>query len=179
MSKSPVLIKFNGPEQFHRYYIPAHLTEHIDYITPGLKLTPVVKRTVQEKRIVQAANKSKNVPKKVSALVHDFYYKSPLAGMLPDALQGCGVNITVACWRALYGIPGALPKSSEGNSLGLFEQGDYFAESDIDEYLAEFASHVPQGTYPISATIDGADYSELANNTDLVGGEANIDIDIA
>jgi len=86
---------------------------------------------------------------------------------------------TVACWKALYGIPDVLPKATKGNSLGLFEQGDYFAESDIDLYMAEFASYVPEGTYPISAVIDGADYSEPSNNTDLVGGEANIDIDIA
>jgi len=35
------------------------------------------------------------------------------------------------------------------------------------------------GTYPIPALIDGANFSEPASNTVLVGGEANIDIDIA
>jgi tripeptidyl-peptidase-1 len=123
------------------------------------------------------SNKVKNGPKKFTG--HDFDYKCPAAKTLPAALQGCGVNITVACWKALYGIPDVLPKATKGNSLGLFEQGDYFAESDIDLYMAEFASYVPEGTYPISAVIDGADYSEPSNNTDLVGGEANIDIDIA
>jgi hypothetical protein len=36
-----------------------------------------------------------------------------------------------------------------------------------------------KGTYPIPALIDGANFSEPASNTVLVGGEANIDIDIA
>lgn len=159
------------------YHVPEHLSSHIDYITPGLKLTPVVKRTVKNKRSTQVSKKLKNGPKKASN--HNYDYKCPAATKLPVDLQGCGVNITVACWKALYGIPDKLPKATKSDSLGLFEQGDYFAESDIDKYLAEFAPYVPQGTYPLSATIDGADFSEPANNTDLVGGEANIDIDIA
>lgn len=136
-----------------------------------------MKRTVKNKRSTQVSKKLKNGPKKASN--HNYDYKCPAATKLPVDLQGCGVNITVACWKALYGIPDKLPKATKSDSLGLFEQGDYFAESDIDKYLAEFAPYVPQGTYPLSATIDGADFSEPANNTDLVGGEANIDIDIA
>jgi len=71
------------------------------------------------------------------------------------------------------------PPSTPANSLGLFEQGDYFAISDVQSYLTEFAPYVPLDHLPIPALIDGAAYSEPANNTDLVGGEANLDIDIA
>ena len=98
---------------------------------------------------------------------------------MPEDVQGCGVNITPPCWRALYGIPAVLPKATPGNSLGLFEQGDYFAESDLKSYLEMFDPEIPANTLPIPALIDGADFSEPANNTVLVGGEADIDIDIA
>lgn len=68
--------------------------------------------------------------------------------------------------------------NSSGNSLGLYEQGDYFAKSDLDLFYAEYAPWVPQGTYPIPALIDGANFSVPAYSA-LNGGESNIDIDMA
>ena len=100
------------------------------------------------------------------------------AGSLPPDLQGCGQNMTPTCYRAMYQIPSNV-KAVPGNSLGLYEQGDYFAESDIDSFFASFAPWVPQGTFPIPALIDGAEYSVPADDTTLDGGEADIDIDIA
>ncbi len=77
----------------------------------------------------------------------------------------------------MYHIPNAT-LASPGNSLGLYEQGDYFNEQDIDLFLAEYAPYVPQGTYPIPALIDGANYS-VPSYSPLNGGEADIDIDMA
>lgn len=77
----------------------------------------------------------------------------------------------------MYKIPTATMNSS-GNSLGLYEQGDYFAKSDLDLFYAEYAPWVPQGTYPIPALIDGANFSVPAYSA-LNGGESNIDIDMA
>lgn len=51
--------------------------------------------------------------------------------------------------------------------------------SDVQSYLKLFAPHIPIDHLPIPALIDGAEYSAPANNTLLVGGEADIDIDIA
>jgi tripeptidyl-peptidase-1 len=69
-------------------------------------------------------------------------------------------------------------KAAAGNSLGLYEQGDYFAKSDLDLFYKEYSPNVPQGTYPIPALIDGANYSVPASST-LNGGESDIDIDMA
>lgn len=145
-----------------------------------MKLAPVVKRSIPHKRstlINRSAADKKHRPKKIHD--HDFKYKCPAAEHLPTDVQACGVNITYACWKALYKLPDVIPELTAGNSLGLFEQGDYFAEADVDLYFKEFAPFVPQGTYPIPALIDGADFSEPQSNTALVGGEADIDIDIA
>jgi len=135
---------------FIRYHVPEHLQSHIDYITPGLKLTPVVKRTVKHKRSTELAPgnlQRKNGPKKGGD--RDWHYTCPAADNLPADVQGCGVNITYACWKALYKLPDVIPTLTKGNSLGLFEQGDYFAESDVDSYWAEFSPFVPQGKPPV------------------------------
>jgi tripeptidyl-peptidase-1 len=152
--------------------VPEHLQSHIDYITPGIKLTPVVKRTVKTKR---------GTPYAVKAPIHvevteDSQAITAADTSLPAALQGCSTNITPACIKALYGIPNAT-LATPGNSLGLYQQGSYFAESDIDAYFKAYAPYVPQGTYPINASIDGASYS-VDPASELNSGEANIDIDM-
>lgn len=109
----------------------------------------------------------------------NWHFKPPGAGQLPEDLQGCGLNITPPCIKALYSIPNVYNKPAvPGNSLGLYEQGDYFSKSDIDMFLAQYAPYVPQGTYPIPALIDGAEFGVPANSS-LNGGESDIDIDMA
>lgn len=103
--------------------------------------------------------------------------KPPAAKGLPADLQDCGSAITPPCVKALYGIPNAT-KATPGNTLGLYEQGDYFSTTDMDGYYAAVAPWVPQGTYPIPALIDGANYSAPFYSS-LVGGEADLDIQIA
>lgn len=85
--------------------------------------------------------------------------------------------MTPACIKALYKIPDAT-KAKKGNSLGLYEQGDYFAKSDLDLYYKDYAPWIPQGTYPIPALIDGANFS-VPDYSPLNTGESDIDIDMA
>jgi tripeptidyl-peptidase-1 len=154
-----------------RYHVPEHLQPHINYITPSIKLTPVVKRTVMAKR---------GTPYAVKAPIHveneESQTISAAAAALPPALQNCSTNITPACIKALYVIPDA-PAAVPGNSVRLYQQGSYFAKEDIDAYMAKYAHYVPQGTYPINASIDGASYS-VPPASALNTGEANIDIDM-
>jgi tripeptidyl-peptidase-1 len=80
------------------------------------------------------------------------------------------------CIKALYSIPDAT-KATKGNTLGLYQQGSYFAKSDVDLFYKAYAPNVPQGTYPINASIDGASYSVPASS-ELNSGEALIDIEM-
>ena len=129
--------------------------------------------------------KKSSLAKRVSHLAHskeaDTVAEAKIipaeAMSLPSDLQSCGSQMTPACIKALYRIPDAT-KASKGNSLGLYEQGDYFAKSDIDLFYKDYAPHIPQGTYPIPALIDGANFSVPAYSA-LNGGESNIDIDMA
>ena len=168
----------------YRYHVPEHLAPHIDYITPGIKLTPVVKRTVE--RTVETREKPKpNGP--ILVRPHQsphtpggfpWGFKPPGAGTLPADLQGCGVNMTVACYKALYSIPDPPSKVDADNSLGLYEQGDYFSKEDLDLYYKAYAPWIPEGTYPIPALIDGANFSVPVDDTFLNTGESDIDMQI-
>lgn len=174
-SEALVLFKRGCQTNDCRYHVPQHLQQHIDYITPGVKLTPVLKKHTKAKRASQLGRVKSN---EKAVLSKGNQYDIPAkAHSLPADLQGCGYNMTPTCIKALYDIPDPT-KSAKGNSLGLYEQGDYFAKSDIDLFYKEYAPWVPQGTYPIPAMIDGAQYSVPANSS-LNTGESDIDIDMA
>lgn len=167
-----------------RYHVPEHLAPHIDYVTPGIKLTPVVKKRVErtiEKRSTSNPKRPGNVKPHQSPYTPGGFpwgYKPPGSGSLPVDLQGCGVNTTVACNKARYQIPDPPSKVASENSLGLYEQGDYFSKEDLDLYYKTYTPWIPQGTYPIPALIDGANFSVPVDSA-LNGGESDIDIDIA
>ncbi|OQE42187.1 hypothetical protein PENCOP_c004G05160 [Penicillium coprophilum] len=156
------------------YHVPEHIQAHIDYITPGVKLSPIVKKSTKQKRM------SHLVQFKGSVEADDIFKSAVIsekAKSLPADLQKCGSEMTPACIKALYNIPDAT-KAHKGNSLGLYEQGDYFAKSDLDLYYKAYAPWVPQGTYPIPALIDGANFS-VPDYSPLNQGESDIDIDMA
>lgn len=155
-----------------RYHLPEHIQKHVDYITPGVKLSPVVKR---HKKVKRGSHLVHENPKAVSS-TPDLSAVPEKALSLSSELQGCGHNMTPVCIRALYHIPEPT-KAAKGNSLGLYEQGDYFAKSDLDLFYKAYAPWVPQGTYPIPALIDGANYS-VPPDSPLNTGESNIDIDM-
>lgn len=106
----------------------------------------------------------------------EFTTLSAADAALPPALQNCSTAITAACIKALYSIPDA-PPAVPGNSVGVFQQGSYFSESDLNLYFAKLAPNIPQNTFPVNATIDGASYSVPASS-ELNSGEALIDIEM-
>jgi tripeptidyl-peptidase-1 len=132
----------------------------------------VIKRTVQTTRGSPHASKA---PAYLKAST-EAHVLSEAEAALPPALQNCSTNITPDCIRALYGIPKS-PKAIPGNSLGLYQQGSYFAKSDVNAYFKTYAPYIPQDTFPIAATIDGASYSVDAASVSN-SGEANIDIEM-
>lgn len=158
------------------YHVPAHIQHHIDYITPGVKLSsPLKKRT---KRSSTSGASKANFGHRPHQMPTPSHHWSPPAAAhtLPADLQACGVNITPPCLRALYGLP-VNEISDDVNSLGLYEQGDYYAQQDIDLFFANIEKRVPNGTHPVLKGIDGG-YAPLAPNNPNVGGESDIDIDI-
>lgn len=160
-----------------KYHVPEHLAGHIDYITPGVKLTQVVKREVRD--ITKRASQAEAVR---ASKYSEANLELPEGWTAPQGLaadvQTCGFNMTPACIKALYNLPEPAKNPHKDNSLGLYEQGDYFSKSDLDLYWKKINSAVPEGTYPTPALIDGANYSVPADSS-LNTGESNIDIEMA
>lgn len=154
--------------------MPEHLKRHIDYIVPGIKLSPVKKRTINStKRSTPIVEKRESALK---ASTTESHILTAAEVDLPVELQKCGTDVTIECIKALYDLP-AGSKALPGHTVGTFQQGSYFSEDDVNAYFAAYAPYVPQGTFPIDATIDGASYS-VPVDSDLNSGEANIDIDM-
>lgn len=137
-------------------------------------MTQAVKRTVKNEKRGSNARASRT---SVHAPAYNDNSGNSKSGSTDD-LANCSYNMTPPCIRALYDIPVPTNKPNPSNALGLFEQGDYFAESDLDLYWKYIDTEVPVGTYPVPQLIDGANYSVPAYSS-WNGGEANIDIEMA
>jgi tripeptidyl-peptidase I len=131
-SKTTLKIRFFVVNlQILRYHVPAHIQEHVDYITPGIKLF------AQKRR-----------PNPNSALQRRDYKLPPLLeslGMTVEALLAipellvCSIAITPACIKALYNVT-APAKAATGNELGIFEDlGDVYSQTDLNLFFASFA----------------------------------------
>ena len=149
-----------------RYQVPQHIQRHIDYITPGIKLSVPFSQSRRLRRDVSG---------KLSG--------SRAAGFKPasesinsvDPLTSCDVVMTPQCIAALYKIPPG-GKSIRGNNLGIYERGDFVSNTSLDLFFANF-THIPQGTRPTRVNIDG-----LSNSTDAESdsaGEADLDFQLA
>jgi len=157
------------------YHVPDHLAEHIDFITPGVKMSATLKkRNLKERRSATLAKSPKKFALEGSSA--SAAWPPAAAQSLPADVQNCGNSITPPCWRYLYGLPVGHINDSV-NDLGLYEQGDYFAQGDISKYFATFSPNVPPATGPKVLGIDGGS-APVAQNSPLNGGESDIDIDI-
>ena len=150
------------------YHVPEHIQEHIDYIEPGIKLLAPARRGRYFKRGLDNVNHS------LTAVAEGF----PATGA--EELSTCDEYITPACIRALYGVPEIPDYASSGpradNSMGIFEDGDYFTPDDLDLFFANFTPRIANGTRPTPAFIDGARTPTFAW---LFGGESNLDFQLA
>jgi tripeptidyl-peptidase-1 len=148
----------------NRYHVPKHIQEHVDYVTPGIKLSIPHKEVRSRKRIVATGR-----PVGIEAR------------QTSTDLSTCYDNVTPDCIRALYEIP-PTPEYPNGkplsnNTLGIYESGDYYLQSDLDLWFTTYQPNVPNGTHPIPAPIDGA---VITGNGDPLqndaGGESNLDL---
>ncbi|KAI8633240.1 putative protease S8 tripeptidyl peptidase I [Xylariaceae sp. FL1651] len=160
-----------------KYYVPKSVQEHIDYITPGIKLMAPVEgspRTELRRRKTEKRSRSSiHRPTKLQKV------NSELVALLTNSsdLSTCDQVITPACVAALYKIPpGTLAHPS--NSMGIFEaELQFWDQLDLDLFYANFTPRIPQGTHPIDRNIDGG----VAMTTDpkKAGGESMLDLDLA
>ncbi|KUL81357.1 hypothetical protein ZTR_10624 [Talaromyces verruculosus] len=105
------------------YHLPAHVSGHVDYIKPGVKLSaPMKKRQLNQKRSLGPSTTS----------------SSGTASSPPELW----FNITPTCIKALYDLPDAKYSQPE-NVMGLYETYDSFSQEDITLFFQNFATNVP------------------------------------
>ncbi|ORY68570.1 peptidase S8/S53 domain-containing protein [Pseudomassariella vexata] len=129
------------------YYIPTHVSEHIDYLTPGIRLRP------REKT-------GKNKNRKRSSDFRDIV--KPMITQLPafpnPNSTTCSIYVTADCTRVQYSIPNGTTEVP-GNELGIFESlDDHYSKADLDVFWKTLYPYmkVPSGTYPEERLVDGA-----------------------
>ncbi|KAK5116014.1 hypothetical protein LTR62_000470 [Meristemomyces frigidus] len=170
-----------------QYHLPRHIQQHVDYITPGIKLLapegiassshdiPLTKRGDSEGEIGLHRN-SKSV-----ARTRGPHVRKPKAGPPVNAsdLSICDQVITPACVAALYHIPMSnLTSPNANNSLGIFEaEIQFWDQTDLNLFYANFTPTIPNNTHPISLNIDGG--RAQTNYSDEGGPESMLDLELA
>ncbi|KAI1745231.1 peptidase S8/S53 domain-containing protein [Xylaria scruposa] len=151
------------------YHVPKHIQEHIDYITPGIRLRTRAAKMQSSRDISKRAN--------------DVYEDATLLSGFPHPNSStCSLYVTAECTRAQYSIPKGT-SAFPGNKLGIFEgENDHYSRVDLDVYFSTLYPHIPNGTYPEERLIDGAvgaieDPSNFTNVED--GAESALDFDSA
>ena len=137
------------------YHVPQHVKEHVDYITPGLKLlTPSVKHGATslelEKRTFGVTGNQSNSTDPMKPILPPLKAKLPvdIKTLLSQPLkQSCQQGIIPDCISTLYNITKAT-KAAQGNQLGIFEDlGDVYSQTDLDDFFTNVAKNIPKGEY--------------------------------
>ncbi|KAH8883712.1 subtilisin-like protein [Thozetella sp. PMI_491] len=166
------------------YHVPSHIQEHIDYVTPGIRMRhpSSQKRDLKTKNVIHwpaTGPSASNAINKMSIIGNGSY-----PGVNSTS---CSTYITADCIRVQYGVPNGTTAAA-GNQLGIFESlNDHYSRADLDTYLPTVYPYlnIPAGTYPENRLIDGAigSYEELVatvgDNFGGIGGESTLDFQAA
>lgn len=165
----------------NEYHLPKHIQVHVDYVTPGLKTTlmdlrpwSAQKRSPRAKRSSEEKLAGRRRPQSLK-----FKAKPQHAACSNTSdLAKCDELITPACLRALYHFDAPSPNAtvSANNSLGIFEESDYYAQEDFDLFFSRYTPYIPNATHPILDSVDGG---EAPIDTSDAGGESNLDFELA
>ena len=151
-----------------QYHVPNNIQKHVDYITPGIKLLAPVKRGHDHSKRGFGMTMGGGIPAPPKS-------RQPGHVDYLNDLKSCDVAITPICVKALYEVPPGF-RANPSNSMGIFEEGDFYAQKDLDLFFANFTPYIPQGTHPIPAFIDGAQAPVPVQDA---GGESELDFELA
>ncbi|GAM88207.1 hypothetical protein ANO11243_062380 [Dothideomycetidae sp. 11243] len=157
---------FVGTDEYH---VPKSIQAHIDYITPGIKGVKIAGTGLQKRRI-DPSRSTKPLSRDADFIPSD-----------PDSLDTCDVAVTPACIRALYGFdaPNPWDEVCESNAMGIFEEGDFYSQEDLNEFFTNFTRgdwNIPNGTHPTLNSVDGG-FAPVP--VAQAGGESDLDFELA
>ncbi|EFX03902.1 protease s8 tripeptidyl peptidase [Grosmannia clavigera kw1407] len=139
-----------------KYHLPGHIQEHVDYVTPGVKGTVIDLQRLR--RRTQPGQERKRVRRSTPKAYRTLdTFPEAAANVSTDDLTICDQVLTPACVRALYNFtaPAADATVSTNNSLGIFEEDDFYDQADLDVFFNKYSPQIPNGTHPILNSIDG------------------------
>lgn len=166
------------------YHLPQDIQEHVDYITPGIKMRtdPRELKKAKQKRDREVAVKKRGFqPTNTAVDVTNGNAKG--FAYLPNfdpttlTLAKCDSLVTAACMREVYQIPNNT-LAAEGNELGIFESlNDHYSKYDLDVFFSTLYPYIPNGTYPTEELVDGAvgSIEEAGIDEDDAGVESDLD----
>lgn len=163
----------------NQYHLPKHIQKHVDYVTPGLKGTMMDLRPASQwKRSGHRRSSSGRLGSKI--MPKDKKFRAVEDVVISNlTLADCDQYITPECLQVLYNFTAPNPNAtvSSNNSLGIFEEGDFYAQEDFNLFFTTFTPYIANGTHPIPNFIDGAEapIKILA----LAGGESDLDFELA
>ncbi len=142
-----------------QYSVPHHVKEHVDHITPGLKLlAPSPPRNTAraeiEKRTFGVTAPASNSTDPKAPILPPLKAKLPINvdTLLSQPLaQSCQQAILPACISTLYNIT-APDKAAKGNELG-----DVYSQADLNSFFGKLAKNIPQGTPVIALDAEKTD----------------------
>lgn len=163
------------------YRLPHHIQEHVDYVSPGIKLLAPRKprRDLIESRSSSIKLANGEQPEKRSFHRSDtkkFHEVPVLEKVAKGNLDTCDVAITPQCVQALYKFPNGT-KADPSNAMGIFEDlGDVYAQEDLNLFYANFTPYIPKGFGP---TLKGIDGGKAPIAVGQAGGESDLDFELA
>ncbi|KUJ19485.1 subtilisin-like protein [Mollisia scopiformis] len=152
------------------YSVPAHIQEHIDFITPTIHFDATVKKEKKTRDLQTRAMKVK--PTKL-------IMPGPDTVPQPEVkytLANCYEYITPDCLRALYNFTnGTLAQSS----YGIVEYTPQaYLQSDLNLFYSNLQRQIASGTAPTIDLIDGATVQTSTQSFDD-NGESDLDLQYA
>ncbi|KAI1124156.1 peptidase S8/S53 domain-containing protein [Nemania abortiva] len=187
------------------YHIPKHISSHVDYITPGVKLmgngTPQRKHTlvrdadanegpepVERRSVEGMMSKRSRARSSSTKQTTDPKFRGPLRfaePVRPEDIRsgnlslagGCDTYVTPDCLRQMYGIPKGTTKHAD-NKMGIFQSlKQHYTQHDLDSFFWAFTDDIPNGTHPELLSVNGGEGA----TTDLysAGTESNLDFQMA
>ncbi|CAK4006177.1 related to Tripeptidyl-peptidase sed1 [Lecanosticta acicola] len=165
------------------YFLPDHVSRHVDYVTPGLKLLGGGRAS--NGRPLDGRKRGRGMDKRgFRTAPNQNFSTPPIIGPLPIPptvlnatkqfeLANCDSYITPPCIAAMYNITQAT-KAAPGNELGIFEEGDFYGPADLALFFATLAPNIPVTTMPKLEGVDGG-FAPGA----YAGGESDLDFQIS
>ncbi|KAH6660863.1 peptidase S8/S53 domain-containing protein [Truncatella angustata] len=146
------------------YHIPSDLSEHIDFVYPGVVMAEST-MYLSSKRRTNGGSTTKS-----QSIVKSYKRQNS---------TDCSQLVTPQCIADLYEIPPA-DKANPNNSMGLYERECWYQDEDLDLFFESYAPNIPQGTRPLNLSIDLAAWHYNESDSSIsIPGEADLDIDVA